>query len=585
MSYIPPRWAQMPNDPTQEWSLVEIKGGVEVGQHPLHTRACTVLGRAADQVDIVLQHESTSRQHARIAFDSGGYPWLRDLASTHGTMCNKQPLPPPAVGKLERDDHSHSKGSRGVMIFPGDVLRFGASTRLFCVEGPSEFERGAFQARQQQLLLEQQKRLEDRQTEALHREEDGEADALEEPVRKMVPMDAEVPLKHQKTLERLNAAKYKLQNLQTEDERIRRKGELSEGQEKQLQRNAEREKALMESIESMETELYDKLYPEQTGKESFAQRRQQTQAVEPDEDEFFDRTKRVDKSVVEDGESETTLTEKWNRLQSHLCERWLPSLESAKIKVDRLSSQHSDLETRGDTEEAFFLQNDLQLAKEDLQKISKAISETESNLAELEKFLRVVNPKLRFDRISGYIGTGGPKQFNEETTSEQSMAPPSPEKHSFAMLPPPSQSLVVQPDTFAMLPPPPKRGAPTATTMDESSLEQVLPEAMMSPPKRIRVVGPAMPPPQNADSESDRNRLSRPAKDHQRVKVQSTLSFLSSMNPTKKIVNSTSSLPKEAASDAGTVVTLDPKADIWRAPSGQDGSGKTKLNAKFAGRY
>jgi hypothetical protein len=29
----------------------------------------------------------------------------------------------------------------------------------------------------------------------------------------------------------------------------------------------------------------------------------------------------------------------------------------------------------------------------------------------------------------------------------------------------------------------------------------------------------------------------------------------------------------------------DPKKDEWRAPQGQDGSGITKLNAKFAGRY
>ena len=586
MSYVPPRWAQTP-DSVYEWSLLEIKGGVPVGHHPLHTKACTVLGRAADQVDIALQHESISRQHARIAFDSGGFPWLRDLGSTHGTTCNKKTLPPVAVGKMERDDQS--KGSRGVMIFPGDILRFGASTRIFCVEGPSEFERGAFQARQKEL---EQKRLVDREkAQALRIEEEGDADAVEEPPKKQIPMDAEVPQKHQKTLERLNAAKYKLQNLQTEDERIRRKGELSEGQEKQLQRNAEREKALMENIEALETELFDKLYPEQAGKESFTQRSQQV-VEQQDDDEFFDRTKRVDKSVVEDGESETTLTEKWKRLQTRLHERQLMSLESARAKVDRLSAQHFDLETRGDTEEAFFLQNNLQLAKEDQQKISKSISETESNLAEIEKFLRVVNPKLRFERISGYIGEGDPKRpSNEETTSEQSMAPPSPKEHSFAMLPPPSQSRVVQPDRqgskepFAMLPPPPKPVVLTTTTTNESSPEHVLPDPMMPPPKRIRVVGPVMPPPESAASVSDGNRPSRPGRDHPRAKVQSTLEFISSMHRPKKIVTSTPSSPKEATTNAATIVTLDPKADTWRAPTGQDGSGKTKLNAKFADRY
>jgi len=641
MSYIPPSWAQKP-DPSHEWVLLEIKGGVQVGSYPLHTQPCTILGRAADQVDIPLQHESTSRQHARIAFDSGGFPWLRDLGSTHGTTCNKRKLPPLAVGKIERNDQS--KGSRGVMIFPGDILQFGASTRLFCVEGPPEFERGAVQARQIQL---EQKRREEMELAAAIRNDDnddddeGEADAVSEPVKKVVPMDTEVPQKYQKMLERLNAARYKLQNLQTEDDRIRRKGELTEGQEKQLQRNAEREKALMENIDTLETDLYDKLHPEQIGnKEGSSSRKRHQQGLRDDgeDDEFFDRTKRLEKSVVEDGESEMTLIEKWKRLQTQQQERRRTKLVSAQNKMDRLSAQHSDLMAAGDSEEAFFIQNDLQIAKEEVDKVTTLINESETNLAEIEKFLRVVNPKLKFNRITGYIGTEDPKkkeegedektpswtsimapplprrpavvptnsqtakaQQSEETEDEWTtsiMAPPLPRQLA-AVVPASSQAVKVQQqesqsinETFTTMlppPPPPKRVLPSS----ESIEEKVLPDQSgMPPPKRKRVVGPNMPPPsQNSSTSSPMtgNPHSGPNnKDRPRPKAQSTLDFISSMNKSERMIDSTTSLPKEettTSTASAVILPLDPKADTWRAPTGQDGSGTTRLNAKFAGRY
>ena len=121
---------------------MEIKDGVEVEVYKLD-QSCLLIGRAADQVDIPLQHESASRQHARIAFDGAGTPWLRDLQSTHGVTVNKRRLPAAAVGREE--SNSTNPGARGVVIYPEDVLQFGASTRIFCVEGPAGFSRGAIQ--------------------------------------------------------------------------------------------------------------------------------------------------------------------------------------------------------------------------------------------------------------------------------------------------------------------------------------------------------------------------------------------------------------------------------------------------------
>ena len=161
-SYQEPTWAVKPS---HEWTLTEIKGGVEVAQYALHLRATTLLGRAIDLVQVPLHHESISRRHARIAFDVQGIPWLKDLESAHGVTVNKRRLPPEASrGKIEVDDTK--KGGRGVMLFPGDTIRFGASTRLYVLEGPPEFERGALQAKMQQQKLErQQQRLQQTQQE------------------------------------------------------------------------------------------------------------------------------------------------------------------------------------------------------------------------------------------------------------------------------------------------------------------------------------------------------------------------------------------------------------------------------------
>ena len=131
--YKEPEWATVPS--SSLWRLSEIKGGVEVEKHNLSDKATTILGRASDQVHVPLLHESISRQHARISFDAQGNPWLRDLQSSHGTFVNKKRLPSAASGKVE--SNSHQKGSRGVRIFVGDMLKFGASSRYFLLEGPS----------------------------------------------------------------------------------------------------------------------------------------------------------------------------------------------------------------------------------------------------------------------------------------------------------------------------------------------------------------------------------------------------------------------------------------------------------------
>ena len=83
-----PSWS-VPPPRSAEWTLDEIKAGNVLATHSLTGilsgggGGCAVtFGRIGDDpalVDIVTAHESCSRVHARIAFDSSGSPWLRDL--------------------------------------------------------------------------------------------------------------------------------------------------------------------------------------------------------------------------------------------------------------------------------------------------------------------------------------------------------------------------------------------------------------------------------------------------------------------------------------------------------------------------
>ena len=89
------------------------------------------------------RHESCSRQYARTVFDGQiGTPGLLDLQSTHGTTVNRRPLPAAARHAKPYNENDPTVGSRGVILYPFDVLQFGASTRKFCLEGLADYERG-----------------------------------------------------------------------------------------------------------------------------------------------------------------------------------------------------------------------------------------------------------------------------------------------------------------------------------------------------------------------------------------------------------------------------------------------------------
>ena len=584
-SYHEPDWAEKPCDDV--WKLIEIKGGVEVAKYPLSERSTTVLGRAVEQVHIPLHHLSISRQHARIAFDSQGIPWLKDLQSAHGVTVNKRKLPMAAIGKSE--SNAHHKGAQGVMLFPGDMLQFGASTRFYLIEGPAHFERGAMQAKLEQQKLE---RLNNASTEAptieqttdtpqssfdrsfddeANRDATTDSNSSRHGSTKTLPMDMEVPEKHRKMFERLNAMKYKLGNLETEDERIRRKGELTDGQEKQLQRNAGAEEKLRNSIADLEETLYDKLYPD--NKMNHEPRDSSSESQWEEDDDFFDRTKdRHEQSPIgtEEAESEKSLVTKWKKLFDENETRRKTSLLQAERRMSTLKEELDSLVASG-SDDAFFVQNDLQLAEEAKMKVLTAMRDGDVSMGEIEKLLRIVNSKIQWDRETGYIGEGAPPPKTSAKDPTFIMPPP-PRPSPSPPLPPSQNQIKKSPeaDTKIIMPPPPL--PPSGKSMTN--------EFVMPAPKRKRVVGPSMAPPSTSSSSTFETPSSLPQKP---VGTLSFLNSLTSKDPTTTKQGGNNGT-KVATSTIGNS-THSAKEDVWQAPKDQDGSGSTKLNAKFAGRY
>ena len=116
-AYEPPSWSCLPQ---HAFSLSVVRDGIEVETIDLSKRAYYVLGRLEPACDIILQHESISRQHAVLQFGEKGELYVTDLASTHGTKLNRTRVEP----------------RRYSAVPIGSMLQFGESTRLYIVQGP-----------------------------------------------------------------------------------------------------------------------------------------------------------------------------------------------------------------------------------------------------------------------------------------------------------------------------------------------------------------------------------------------------------------------------------------------------------------
>ena len=663
--YKPPVWAAAPNtlrlrggnrqppqkndkdkdDPSTttapEWKLLQVKEGVVVATHNLSHQACTVLGRAVDQVDIVLQHESCSRQHARIAFDGQtGTPWLLDLHSTHGTTVNRRPLPA-AARHAEIYTTDDKTGSRGVILYPFDVLQFGASTRKFCLEGPADYERGTNTTKQKSVTLRQTdrqtlekdndpKRLskteqpQDRENKkddsvlwGMDRMDDDELFDDSHPPFDWHSWLESIMSSRQKEEEILNHCKkewdtirvqwQKLQQAKLEHSRIQRKSGsgLSQGQEEQLQRLQQRQTQLQASLEQKAQKLYQTLHPSAKSHSSYHDY--------VDDEEVEDRTNRhrsrrnlassTQPEHKDEAETEGSLVVKYSELQTQLqqlqsrIQRW--QRESAALQQKQ---QQQTSESKNDDEEAFFVQNQVHLVQQELDRARTQVQDTNQQLEETLKLLLIVAPQRHAQLLrEQQQQQQQPRQTNVESSSNDSFS-------SHARPPPPLRvdernNNQLDSDGFVVpsaIPRPTTMRAPSTTTTTAATVADqtlVLPPPAaaagtatsittlpLPPPKKQRIqLGPqAPPPPPRQDTRKGPH--TGGTLDFVQAAFQTSTVEGSAAAP-KSSRESSSLNTQDPRPQSNTMIFLQENDDTWRPPKDQDGSGYTKLNEKFAGRY
>lgn len=127
--YNVPPWAHPEPRLAGPWSLEVMKDGVIIQKIDLiskngddENKSYFICGRQPDIVDIQMDHSSLSRQHAVLQIRDDGALMILDWNSAQGTTVNKAPL--------NRDEYRR--------LYVGDLIRFGASTRMYIVCGPDD---------------------------------------------------------------------------------------------------------------------------------------------------------------------------------------------------------------------------------------------------------------------------------------------------------------------------------------------------------------------------------------------------------------------------------------------------------------
>lgn len=314
--YAPPFWS---SPPEQKFSLEVMKGGICLEQISINSKPYYVIGR--DQTcDIKCEHPSISRFHAAVQF-RGDQIYVYDMGSSHGTFVNKQ--------AIKTNDY--------VEVQVGDMVKFGASSRLYAIEGPANLlppERSRATVVSAPTTIAVARNLRDKKLSGEDGEDDGinwgqAEDAVDdEPDDERDDSQSDLAYKarlisdgsldlafmglgdvankdavagtkplterQQKLKEKLQQKQYKLQNFDKEYSVLMRKrkgqGDLSEGQQKRLSQLETLMSEAQAEIDDLEANIEQSQNDVAAGGQKKKQTSKHISSDEGSEDEFYDRT-------------------------------------------------------------------------------------------------------------------------------------------------------------------------------------------------------------------------------------------------------------------------------------------------------
>eukprot|EP00252_Welwitschia_mirabilis_P000617 TRINITY_DN1060_c0_g1_i1.p1 TRINITY_DN1060_c0_g1~~TRINITY_DN1060_c0_g1_i1.p1 ORF type:complete len:751 (+),score=218.77 TRINITY_DN1060_c0_g1_i1:121-2373(+) len=395
---IPP-WSEPPGQP---YFLEVLKEGSIIDNLDVSEKGAYMFGRS-DQCDFVLEHPSVSRYHAVLQFKGNGDVFIYDLGSTHGSFVNKTQIKPKVYKQLH----------------VGDILRFGQSTRLYILQGPSELMpperpiRGGRQNVNEMLYLEEKAAME---ASLLRARQDASLaegiswgiaeDAVEEDIKEEEELTwqtykGQLTEKQQKTRDKVIKRTEKLSNLKKEIDAIRAKeisqGGLTQGQQTQIARNEQRIEQIVEELENLEETLNQSIQESigaQSGRLGSSKKKHDPDEdeVESDEDEFYDRTMKGRKGqknaekvqVVETAES---LLEKKENLAKDL-EDTKAALEAQKSNNGKKTSTQAE-----DPLDAFMTGVSSQIVKDQELRLQQKLESLQSEMDRVIYLLKIADPR------------------------------------------------------------------------------------------------------------------------------------------------------------------------------------------------
>jgi FHA domain len=310
-TYQPPPWAAA--SPVPGYSIEILKEGTIIEKIKLDSKTHFILGRMGGSVDILMEHVSISRHHCCLQFRDDGILMALDLGSAQGSFLNKV--------KLAKDVYQR--------LNVGDILRFGASTRMYIVNGPaeqmpSEYDSDNMKAYREKLQqrsakVEAEKQVIaasgvswgfDEDAENPQSDEEVEAEELPDYIKNDENYDrkhgkkysagladessSETKIKDAAILEKIRTKERKIQNMQEEIRRIYLKEAsqsdgLTEGQSAAVRRNDKRIEELKESIQDLLDQIKTK-NAHREGKPSAGDEKKRLKENMADADELLDTT-------------------------------------------------------------------------------------------------------------------------------------------------------------------------------------------------------------------------------------------------------------------------------------------------------